>query len=612
MRSAVRALAAAAVVLAASLLPIRTAWSEPEVRLREVAVTAGVPVALPWPSSHLGVRWLGEHEDALELRWRPADGTWRAWEPVVVSHDLGDEDSGVVLSGLLGTDDAAEVEVRVLSGAPRSIEVVAIDTAHGPRHLEVAEATPVASAALNPKATVPQPGIIRRSEWGADESLRSGTPGFASITKMAVHHTATENNDPDPAATVRAILAYHTQSNGWNDIGYNFLIDASGRIYEGRYAQSYASGEMPTGENKEGGGVIGAHAGGNNTGSVGIALLGELGSVSPSAAAVESLKRMLAWKADRHGVDPMGTASWSTGELSTIVGHRDVSSTACPGDRLYSQLPALRRSVSDIIAASRAATADGYWLLARDTKISAHGAATSLPQAGGAAPAPPGMSVAITPSTKGYWVLSSNGRVTPYGDAATYGSTEGMRLNAPAVRLEPTPTGKGYWILGGDGGIFTFGDAGFFGSTGAMRLNARVISMATTPTGKGYWLLAADGGVFTFGDAAFHGSTGAMRLNAPVVSMAPHPTGNGYWLQAADGGIFSFGAVRFHGSVPGLGWPNQPRAVQIRVTPGGGGYYVLGVDGSVFSFGDARWYGNAPAGTTAVDLALKKVTQTAS
>ena len=609
MRLAVRALVAAATVLAASLLPIRTAWSEPEVRLQEVAVSAGSPVGLPWPSSHLGVRWLGEHEDGLELRWRAADGRWSAWEPVVVSHDLGDEERGDVLSGLVGARDAVEAEVRVIAGSPRSIEIVAIDTVHGPRQVEVASATTVASAALDPKAAGPQPSVIRRSEWGADESLRTKEPTFASVTKMAVHHTATANNDPDPAATVRAILAYHTQSNGWNDIGYNFLIDASGRIYEGRFARSYASNETPTGENTSGGGVIGAHAGGNNTGSVGIALLGELGSASPSAAAVESLKRMLAWKADRHGIDPLGSASWTTGELSTIVGHRDVSTTACPGDRLYSQLPAIRQSVNDIIRAHRAASVDGYWLLGRDTKVSAHGAATSLPQSG-PAPAPPGMSVAITPTTKGYWVLSSNGRVTPHGDAGLYGSTEGMRLNAPTVRLEPTPSGKGYWILGADGGIFTFGDAGFFGSTGAMRLNAPVISMATTPTGKGYWLLAADGGVFTFGDAAFHGSTGAMRLNAPVVSMAPHPTGGGYWLQAADGGIFSFGAVRFHGSVPGLGWPNMPRSVQIRVTPSGGGYYVLGLDGSVFSFGDARWFGNAPAGTTAVDLALKKVSPT--
>ncbi|MDP9069946.1 MAG: peptidoglycan recognition protein, partial [Actinomycetota bacterium] len=186
-----------------------------------------------------------------------------------------------------------------------------------------------------------------RAQWRADESLRRGGPSFAPVSRAAVHHTVTPNDDHDPSSTVRAIHAYHVRANGWDDIGYNFLIDAAGRVYEGRWARSYQPGEPPTGESAEGLGVVGAHAEGNNAGSVGVALLGDFSRRPPTPASLDALARLLAWKADRHGIDPLGTTSWSGGRtLPTIVGHRDVGATSCPGDRLYAELPALRQSVA--------------------------------------------------------------------------------------------------------------------------------------------------------------------------------------------------------------------------------------------------------------------------
>ncbi|HET9443057.1 MAG TPA: N-acetylmuramoyl-L-alanine amidase [Acidimicrobiales bacterium] len=603
-----RGVVAALVVAAATVVPVRTAWGVPAVRLTEVAVAPGAVAPLAHPSSHLGVRWHGDDGDALQLRWRgPARG-WSAWSPVTISHDLGDEAAGIVLSGLLLADDAVAAQVRVVAGTPEDIEVVGIDTRHGPRRLVVERPPAVEPAGAQTVDRVPQPAVVSRAQWGADEALRRPEPQeFRPITKMAVHHTATAEG-PDPAATVRAIYAYHVQANGWNDIGYNFLVDSSGRVYEGRYARAYRSGEIPTGESEDRQGVVGAHAAGNNHGSVGIALLGDFsGLLGPSGGAVDALTRLLAWKADRHLIDPQGTASWANGVLPTIVGHRDIGATACPGDRLYDRLPQIRQAVASTLAAAgvRRKTS-GYWLLSRNTTVYNFGEAglLSLPLL---IPTP-ARSIAATPSGNGYWMLSANGRVSTFGDAPMLGSTEGMQLNAPAVRLEPTPTGKGYWVQAADGGIFSFGDAAFHGSTGSMKLNAPVISMAATPTGRGYWLLAGDGGVFTFGDAAFHGSTGSMKLNAPVVSMAPHPTGHGYWLQAVDGGIFSFGVVDFHGSVPGLGLTGTAPTVQIRSGPRGTGYYVLGADGGVFTFGDLPYLGAVPGlsgDAAAVDLALK-------
>jgi hypothetical protein len=610
-----RVLVGLVVLAAATVLPVRTAWSLPEVRLDEQAVAAGDVVDLTYPSSHLAVKWTGTESDVVAVRWRALDGPWSPREEATVSHDLSDDDAGHQVSGLIPVTDAVDAQVRVVSGAATDLSLVAIDTAHGPRHLVVnhpqafGQTVPTSTTTTAPGTKsgpppVAQPSVVTRAQWGADESMKGPDPQqFAPIRRLSLHHTAGDEG-PDPAATVRAIYAFHTQSNGWNDIGYNFLVDSSGRIYEGRYAREYLPGEIPTGETRDGLGVIGAHTANNNTGTVGIALLGDFsGTGKPTSAAVAAAERMFAWKADRHDVDVLGTTTWTTGEKSTLIGHRDAVSTACPGQNLYDQLPGMRQRIAAVVGPiGPKPTTSGYWVFSSSTGLYTFGDAPFL---GGAGEIPaPAVSMAPTRTGNGYWLLSANGRLSAYGDAVNYGSTEAMRLNAPAVRLEPTRTGKGYWIQAADGGIFSFGDAAFFGSTGSMRLNSPVISMAATPTGRGYWLLAGDGGVFTFGDAAFFGSTGSMKLNAPVVSMAPHPNGQGYWLQARDGGIFSFGEVTFQGSVPGLGVP-AANTSQIRATPTGSGYYVMSVDGGIYTFGDARFYG-APSGAKgAIDLGLK-------
>ena len=616
-RNALRRVFVAVVVFAAaSVVPVPMVWAAPAVRLEEVPSPPRQAVSLSRQASHLGVRWVGEETDVIQLRWRAAGGGWSGWLPIEVSEDLGDDATDVRMSGLVPVEDATGVQLRVQWGDPRSMETIAIDTEHGPRRLVVAELPGAAAQGLNTGSTpsggpppVPQPAVVRRADWGADEAMKGhDPPAFAPVRRVSLHHTAGSEGD-DPAATVRAIYAYHTKANGWNDIGYNFLVDSAGRIYEGRYARDYAPGEIPTAEDREGRGVIGAHTAGNNTGTVGVALLGDYsGDARPTSAAVAAAERLIAWKADRHDIDVAGTTMWSTGERSTLIGHRDAVATACPGDRLYDQLPGMRQRIASAVGSVKPRpTTTGYWTLARDSGLFTFGDASFL---GGPGEVPtPAISIAPTPSGSGYWVLSANGRVSPYGDAVFHGSTENMRLNAPAVRLEPTTTGRGYWIQSADGGIFSFGDAAFFGSTGNLRLNAPVVSMSATPTGRGYWLLAADGGVFTFGDGEFFGSTGSMRLNAPVVSMAPHPSGRGYWLQARDGGIFTFGeSVAFYGSVPGLGLKGTADTVQIRSTPTGDGYYVLAVDGGIFTFGDSRFHGAQPGLSgprAAVDLALR-------
>jgi hypothetical protein len=211
------------------------------------------------------------------------------------------------------------------------------------------------------------PAVIPRAGWGADESLRfdgSGNeiwpPTFWRIQKLIVHHTDTANDDPDPAATVRSIYYYHAVTQRWGDIGYNFLIDESGRIYEGRHSRDYGPGETPTGQDTTGRGVTGAHAQGFNSGTVGVALLGTLTTRDATPAARDALERLLAWEAYGSGIDPEGASEYInpvSGQHATfpnIAGHRDVGATECPGSRFYAGLPAVRSGVGARLAIASA------------------------------------------------------------------------------------------------------------------------------------------------------------------------------------------------------------------------------------------------------------------
>ncbi|MBK5306752.1 MAG: N-acetylmuramoyl-L-alanine amidase [Frankiaceae bacterium] len=211
-------------------------------------------------------------------------------------------------------------------------------------------------------AAVAQPTVIARSAWGADESLRYDStgkeiwpPAFYATRKLIVHHTDTPNGETDPAAVqsrIRSIYYYHCVTQGWGDIGYNFLVDETGKVYEGRHARTYDAGVSPSGDDAAGRGVTGAHASGWNSGTVGVALLGTLTSQDATPAARSALVDVLAWEADRNGIDPLATSSFvnpSSGASITtanIGGHRDYGSTECPGGAFYATLPQLRKDVA--------------------------------------------------------------------------------------------------------------------------------------------------------------------------------------------------------------------------------------------------------------------------
>jgi hypothetical protein len=213
-----------------------------------------------------------------------------------------------------------------------------------------ADATPAAAAATDQAhAASAMPPVYSRAQWGADESIRTWDPEYAPTIKAAtLHHTA-DRNDYTAAEVfgiMRATYTYHTVTRGWGDIGYNVIVDRFGRMFEGRYGGLAST-------------VIGAHAGGFNTGTFGVSMLGNYDEVPVPQATVNAVAEIIAWKFDLYGVDPYGstslvsggggTAKYSAGTrvtLPTIFGHRDVGKTVCPGQYGYARLGEIRDQVA--------------------------------------------------------------------------------------------------------------------------------------------------------------------------------------------------------------------------------------------------------------------------
>jgi hypothetical protein len=317
------------------------------------AVASVRTFSLPRPATDVAVHWFGQRAAHVRIAFSP-DGVRFGKRRLVLLDELGEgrragETYGAVMSAL------GARAVRVWSNRPlRRLTILAL-TDRGPS----------AQPSLRAFAATAQPAVIPRAGWGADESLRFDStgkeiwpPAFYPVQKVIVHHTATQNSDPDPAATIRSIYYYHAVTQGWGDIGYNFLIDEAGNVYEGRYSRQYAPGESPTGEDLAGNGVTAAHAQGYNSGTVGIALLGTLTNQDATPAARSALERLISWIDSSHGIDPQGGALYTNpvsglqATFPNIAGHRDVAATECPGGSFYTTLPTIRSAVANLIAAS--------------------------------------------------------------------------------------------------------------------------------------------------------------------------------------------------------------------------------------------------------------------
>ncbi|HEX6312968.1 MAG TPA: N-acetylmuramoyl-L-alanine amidase [Acidimicrobiia bacterium] len=325
----------------------------------------------------IALKWAGDGGAEFAVEALAQDRSWRHAGDIGL-HDNGPDpgtpegDAAVVrnVSEPLWTGDVSVVRVTLTAGTATEVTLVAIDSppvgdvpsvpaqqagalANGllaagiagviaalvpgrRRLLALGVLAAILAVACAPvKQGAPgMPSIVSRHAWGHDLPWNAGgqqcgqsAPTIASGVGFAVvHHTVNSNaySSDQSVQIVRGIWAYHTGTNGWCDIGYNFLIDRYGQIFEGRMG----------GWDKA---VVGAHAAGFNTGSTGVAFIGDHQVTPVPGAAQASIVDLIAWKFNVHHTDP---TPWNA-----IVGHRDVNQTACPGNAAYSLLPGFRSAV---------------------------------------------------------------------------------------------------------------------------------------------------------------------------------------------------------------------------------------------------------------------------
>jgi len=293
----------------------------------------------------LGVTWR-RGDGTVRARWRRERGGWTEWRPLPKLTHGPDPDAPEAANAARATDltwtgpcNAVQLE---LAGDQRDPVLALLRPQRRPGDRIVEEAPEVLARAE--EGAVPMPALLYRKAWGPNPRLRNGWPTYNDrIRQVHVHHTVNSNDyaRADVPGMIRAMYRYHTINLGWSDIGYNFLVDRFGRLWEGR-----AGGPRRA--------VRGAHTLGFNHASVGVAAIGNLESAAVRKPMVRALVGFAAWKLDMYGGRPRRTvwirsagsdrfADGALVELPTIDGHRDTNETACPGQHLYDALPAVRR-----------------------------------------------------------------------------------------------------------------------------------------------------------------------------------------------------------------------------------------------------------------------------
>lgn len=313
--------------------------------LPSTGVYTSPAILAPIPFSDLGCSWEADLPDGaalrLELRSSPdrEGDRWSSWVLIEEDPELPPMAWNQYAGELFFVPQQDGVHQRFqyrlsFSSLPtesspmlRRLSCTLIDARAGPSTSEILD-----QKGRSEVSGLEQPPLISRGEWGCPEGQESPRwpPEYERVTHVIVHHTATPNDDVNWAARVRAIWYYHANTRGWGDIGYNYVIDPLGNVYEGR-----AGGED----------VVGGHARSYNPGTMGVGCLGTYTSAPVPAPLQETLEALIAWKASQRGIDPLGRSFNNHKVYAHISGHRDVGQTTCPGNVLYALLPAIRQNV---------------------------------------------------------------------------------------------------------------------------------------------------------------------------------------------------------------------------------------------------------------------------
>ena len=354
--------------------------------------TTLLPAQSVSPFTLVGLTWIGPVSLGTEFKVRVREsGVWSAWFKLEYGEYQGvGKDGSESVDTRVGSDplltglaDGVEVIMESSTGVvPSQMKVTLVnsqvtkqDKSIGQQSIRMANSetgmqtqsmTALVGAAISPQgALVARPRIVSRAEWGADETWRDPVPRVGSTLRAGiVHHTASTNNytaDQAPAQ-MRNLYAYFTQSLNYADMGYNFLVDKYGTIYEGRSGCAVGAVDCDSATIP----AQGAHTAGLNAETFGVSAIGNYDVLAPEnpAAMVESIASLMAWKLAPYGLDPNATTSimstdtsgsskFANGQLAVmqvITAHRDVGKTVCPGRYLYPYMAEIRTRATQLLA----------------------------------------------------------------------------------------------------------------------------------------------------------------------------------------------------------------------------------------------------------------------
>ncbi len=314
---------------------LTTAFESQTLQTNLQDVAPFLSVALKWQASGIT-----HHHKDIELQIRTSEDAqnWEAWQPVHTDEHAPAK-KNTYFGELMYFDEKTRfIQTRItLKNASvifKKIEIHLYNPGKTPP-LKTGQKQSRPKSNLSQSCPCEQPDYLSRNEWCPAGNCPPGSnPVSTSPTHLIVHHSAGSNTSSDWAAVVRSIWNYHVNTNGWADIGYNWVIDGNGVLYEGR-----------------GDGIRGAHFCGNNSGTQGNCLLGNFTNTQPSDAARDKVVELLAWQACQYEIDPIANAYHSASGFSFngVAGHRQGCSTACPGDSFFPQMASVRAEVEDYI-----------------------------------------------------------------------------------------------------------------------------------------------------------------------------------------------------------------------------------------------------------------------
>ncbi|MFI5121696.1 MAG: N-acetylmuramoyl-L-alanine amidase [Vicinamibacteria bacterium] len=291
---------------------------------------------------------LARERRPYEIRARDSGGDWSEWVEADDGNPVYFGGADVIQLRTRGFRPAGTLHYVNVSGTTSTAEGLLT----GAREA-INSAFISATAVLDPSAAAlpTRPTIVTRAQWGADLETGGCPPrvraSYGTVKAGVIHHTVTANDygEEEAPGIVLGICRYHRNANGWNDIGYNALVDRFGNLYTGR-----AGGLKKA--------VIGAQAQGFNSQTTAIASIGTHTKLAPTSAAVTSIVDYLAWKLAVHGLNATGkTTIVSAGgdlsrypagrrvRLNRVFGHGTVGLTACPGEVLNAMIPQIRRRI---------------------------------------------------------------------------------------------------------------------------------------------------------------------------------------------------------------------------------------------------------------------------